>query len=753
MDHVSIVIPVWNQWPMTQACLASLRPTLGAADQVVVVDNGSHDDTAAGLARLPWVTTSANATNRGFATACNQGAALATGSTVVFLNNDTLLPDDWLAGLLAPFADASVVATGPMSNCVSGPQVIANADYDAASLSSFGAFARAWRRRHPGRTTETTRLVGFCLAVRASALRLVGGWDEGFATGGAEDDDLCLRLIKAGGRLLICHDTVVHHHGHATFDAYGLDWFAIQQANLERLVAKHSGRLPLPRGAAGPLLSACLIVRDEAALLRECLSALRGLVDEVVVYDTGSTDGSQDLAGAAGAAVIQGYWDDDFGRARNAALAHCTGEWVLHVDADELFDGDPAALRAALPGAPVDAFVLDIVNLGGDGKRDVTHRACRLFRRALFHWHGRLHEQVIHRGGGTAYEFDVLDGGRLVHSGYTPARMAAKGKAERNMRLATLDAGADVDRQAVDKLVNLARAYTLGGRGEDALALFAQARPLPCDSPPLRRTLCRSAAQLCLDMGRPESALAWIDDLERVSDSTELVRYLRGAAYVDVQRWRDALDAFDGLIEARDDDGMVLPGFAVPLHRARCHFMLEQWQQAADEATVVATGATWDEPIWHILAESYRRTGRDVRACLRSVPAARVPAIFAQLLQLPPGNAHVILEGLVDDPRYRASALALAIRMAPAMPTEQAVRWSARLREVGLAEHCPLIRAAADDSRPADARILSAVAAQTVFDDARAADAVRSASLLLDAMQRRDVLLQIAALDTRRGRG
>ncbi|MEO8603312.1 MAG: glycosyltransferase [bacterium] len=744
---MSIVIPVWNQWEMTRACLESLAPTLRPGDQVIVVDNGSHDDTAAGLARFPFVTTIANATNRGFAAACNQGAALATGSTVVFLNNDTLLPDHWLDGLLAPFADAAVVATGPMSNCVSGAQLVAHADYDAASPSSFRAFARAWRDEHLGRASDAARLVGFCLAVRASALRSIGGWDERFETGGAEDDDLCLRLIEAGGRLLICHDSFVHHHGHATFDGNNLDWFAIQQRNVTRLIAKHSGQANMPRDASAPLLSACLIVKDEEALLPGCLHALRGVVDEVVVYDTGSSDGSVALARAAGATVVQGYWDDDFGRARNAALAHCAGEWVLHVDADEVFDGDATAVRTALERAGVDALALEIVNLGGDGRNDVSHRACRMFRRALFQWQGRLHEQVIHRTLGAAYEFGVLDGGRLIHSGYTPDRIAAKGKAERNIRIAGLDAAPDVDRDPVEKLLNLARSYMLGNRSEEALALFAQARSLHCDSLPCRRTLYRTAAQLCLSIGRPESALAWIDDLAQVSEATDVVRYLRGSAYVELARWTEALQAYDGLIEARDDDGIVLPGFIVHRHRARCHFMLEAWDEAADTSAAVATGAACDEQVWPILVESCQRTGRDIAAFLHAVPDSRMAAIFAQLAHLPAAIAHEFLEGLVDQPRYRANALALAIRLAPTMDVELAVRWSARLRDVGLAAQCPLVRKARDDSQPPDARILAAVAARVVFNDARAAAAIPSVCSAFDVAQRDDVLKQIQDLD------
>ena len=93
MPHpaATIVIPVWNQWELTRACLESLRPTLGTRDRVVVVDNGSQDQTPAGLRAYKWVEVITNETNRGFAVASNQGAARAEGEIVVFLNNDTVL--------------------------------------------------------------------------------------------------------------------------------------------------------------------------------------------------------------------------------------------------------------------------------------------------------------------------------------------------------------------------------------------------------------------------------------------------------------------------------------------------------------------------------------------------------------------------------------------------------------------------------------------------------------------------------------
>src|SRR6202034_1281148 len=129
--------------------------------------------------------------------------------------------------------------------------------------------------------------------------------------------DLADRLTAAGGRLVICHDSFVHRSD---------------------------------RRNGPPLVSGCLITKNEEADIAECLGSLQGgFVDEVVIYDTGSTDDTIRIARDLGATVIEGYWDDDFARARNAALAYCRGEWIAWLDADEtLVCDDTDALRQLL---------------------------------------------------------------------------------------------------------------------------------------------------------------------------------------------------------------------------------------------------------------------------------------------------------------------------------------------------------------------------------------------------------------------
>lgn len=84
-----------------------------------------------------------------------------------------------------------------------------------------------------------------------------------------------------------------------------------------------------------PLLSACLIVRDEEAFIEGCLNSLRGRVAETVVLDTGSRDRTVALCRDFGARVHTTSWVGDFAKARNQALGLCRGGWILSIDADE----------------------------------------------------------------------------------------------------------------------------------------------------------------------------------------------------------------------------------------------------------------------------------------------------------------------------------------------------------------------------------------------------------------------------------
>jgi glycosyltransferase involved in cell wall biosynthesis len=93
-------------------------------------------------------------------------------------------------------------------------------------------------------------------------------------------------------------------------------------------------------------ISLCMIVKNEERVLGRCLASVRAIVDEIIVVDTGSTDGTIAVAEAFGARVFRAPWENDFAKARNISLQHATKEWVLVLDADEEIDPlDHARLR------------------------------------------------------------------------------------------------------------------------------------------------------------------------------------------------------------------------------------------------------------------------------------------------------------------------------------------------------------------------------------------------------------------------
>jgi tetratricopeptide (TPR) repeat protein len=104
-----------------------------------------------------------------------------------------------------------------------------------------------------------------------------------------------------------------------------------------------------------PKLAIVMIVKNESEWLEDCLESVCAIADEMVIGDTGSTDNTKVIASSFGARVIDVPWNDDFAAARNAVLAAATGDWLLHMDADETLDEDGAqAIR-------------DIVEADGDG--------------------------------------------------------------------------------------------------------------------------------------------------------------------------------------------------------------------------------------------------------------------------------------------------------------------------------------------------------------------------------------------------
>jgi GT2 family glycosyltransferase len=739
----TVVVPVWNAWAHTRRCLDALRPTLASGDQVVVVDDGSRDETPVALSRYGWVDVVTSPQNEGFARACNRGAARARGDVVVFLNNDTVVAEHWLDELLGPLLEPDVGAAGPRSDNVSGHQATDAVRYTADRPDEYLASARTWSEQHRGTTTRVHRLVGFCLAVRRDVLQRVGGFDERYAVGGFEDDDLCARIEQLGLQLVVAHGSFVHHHGHVTFDANDVDWREAQEANRQRFVEMWGGDA-LPRA---PLLSACLIVKDEEEMLPGCLESLRELANEIVVYDTGSGDATVAIARAAGARVIEGHWEDSFAQARNAALAHATGEWVLSVDADERLRADPAVVRRQIlePIGPVEAYLVAIENLHGAGNPRSVHSALRLFRRRACAWRHRLHEQVVAADEpGRALRTACLSGLRILHHGYEAGIFEARNKGERNLRLA--EAALDDDRSARPyALMNYGRALESAGRSDEAVEQLGRAAGSTTD-PATRRLAVSNLAYILGRLGRYQEALAQVDVLRGLSRSAvpaDLAEGRTRLAMGDIEPGLALLDRIPA--GARDDDGMEYAPHMVAAIRGEALASLGRFGEAAD---VVLEAMRSDGVLEADLGELVRwllAAGRSPGEISSALTDDDLVAMLGRMLRQPPPLADVLIEGAWARFGDRLEPLAAAARVGPRLPVARALVWSSRLRARGLPHACPLVVIARDGAEPA-VRIRAGAAAFGAFAESAVVPDVAGALGQLDPQARQAAMEEIGRL-------
>jgi glycosyltransferase involved in cell wall biosynthesis len=242
---------------------------------------------------------------------------------------------------------------------------------------------------------------------------------------------------------------------------------ALVRDAIDRTLANAATR-PAPR------LACCMIAKNEAEFIVGAIESVKGLADEIIVVDTGSTDDTVALARAAGARVEFFPWIGDFSAARNASIAYATADWILCLDADErLQKGSFSAVRAVMEegGDPHRVVCVRILNYTREGKFMSDGFSGRLFQNVpTMRFFGRVHEEV---GGdrsdvSTDYRLDVT----FDHYGADPGVMREKAKDARNIEL--LEARL---KEKPDDLLTwfyLGSQHGIGGRSDAATRAFGR---------------------------------------------------------------------------------------------------------------------------------------------------------------------------------------------------------------------------------------------------------------------------------------
>ncbi len=183
-------------------------------------------------------------------------------------------------------------------------------------------------------------------------------------------------------------------------------------------------------------ISSCIIVKNEEINIAKCLSSLVPFSDQIVLVDTGSNDRTYEIATSFNAQIFKFEWIDDFSAARNFAIDHSIGDWVVFIDADEFIEVDKTFLKSFLENEKKDAILCGFHNLEFDKDFPyASNKVVRIFRNTpLIRYKRSIHEYLYKEESELLYT-DASSKIKVFHSGYNPSEIKTKNKYWRNLSL------------------------------------------------------------------------------------------------------------------------------------------------------------------------------------------------------------------------------------------------------------------------------------------------------------------------------
>ncbi|GIV05111.1 MAG: hypothetical protein KatS3mg016_0686 [Fimbriimonadales bacterium] len=316
-------------------------------------------------------------------------------------------------------------------------------------------------------------------------------------------------------------------------------------------------QFPIPDEPVGVKITLSMIARNEAPYLEDCLKSVQGVVDEIVLVDTGSDDDTPRIAERFGAKVIRAEWHNDFAAARNIALQHSTGDWILVLDADERLT--PESKQAILNAARHPQFVgyyLEILNEIRDG--DIfMHRIVRLFRRLPgLRWEGAIHEQItpslVERQGRIATVH-----AQIRHLGYRGEIMTRRDKIRRNIEIIQRQ----LEREPDDLFhkFNLANTYFTAGEYEQAAYWAEQVCPYLRGDEDYAGQIWADWIGALLNLQRYEEALQVGADALARGIENPMIHHTLALVYLQTGYYQKALEMLEAARETAIRIGLLAP--------------------------------------------------------------------------------------------------------------------------------------------------------------------------------------------------
>ncbi|MFE4573234.1 glycosyltransferase [Paenibacillus chitinolyticus] len=293
-----------------------------------------------------------------------------------------------------------------------------------------------------------------------------------------------------------------------------------------------------------PNISLCMIVKNEERSLERCLESAKDLVSEIIIVDTGSTDQTVEIAKQYTDKIFYFEWINDFAAARNYALDQATGEYILHLDADEYLQEGRDNLKGDLDK---DFYFLRIRNQLGMGHAEI-HQFVRLFRNhPSLRYEGTIHEQInLEKNANMSNAFmETL----INHDGYLEEVVKDKNKAKRNM---------DIIKEALKTEPTSFNYYNLGlqhlhsGHYEQAIDAFKKSYALANNqtfTPRMLNLLIKSL----IELKRFKEALEVATDCIKLFPEDTDMLYQVGIIYTHLKYMEDAKNSFEKCLEIGEE--------------------------------------------------------------------------------------------------------------------------------------------------------------------------------------------------------
>lgn len=223
-------------------------------------------------------------------------------------------------------------------------------------------------------------------------------------------------------------------------------------------------------------ISLCMIVKNEEKNIKRCIDSALNIVDETIIVDTGSADRTLDIIRSYGSKLklIEYKWENDFAKARNIYLDHCTGDWILVLDGDEELICDSNRFYEKLSSTKAESFNLHWLNQLDNNSEMDSFAYNRIFKNSGYKYYRAVHEQLnIDEAKIETLSDDIC---KIFHYGYTNENVKGKNKIDRNLNILIKE----YNKNPGDPFVSyhLGATYAASGDYKNALVYFAQSYEL-----------------------------------------------------------------------------------------------------------------------------------------------------------------------------------------------------------------------------------------------------------------------------------